>query len=165
MTDKNSALKLPWSPLSFSCQMLYSPGGERKRGGGGLSLQGKQPAAAHTVSVPSCPRTPEFTDHLYGSPGESQPGGGRAADLGGRSDRGPVCVHPRSNSLSFPSRCSGSSAVHPGGCSRPTADSRVPPAGSTGCEHTLQLHEAGKLCQTCPQPMSLHVCFTANRIL
>lgn len=27
------------------------------------------------------------------------------------------------------------------------ADGRVPPAGSTGCEHTLQLHEAGKVCQ------------------
>ncbi len=69
--------------------MLYSPGGEVFS-----ARHHTQPAADCTASATSCPvhRCAPITS---AEPGESQPGGGRAADLGDGSNRGPVCVHPR----------------------------------------------------------------------
>lgn len=98
--------------------MLYSPGGDVSLCKAPHSLL--QPAQCRYRPVLS--RIPESTEHLLRS---SQPGGGRAADLGDRSDRSPVCVHPRAERQHpLSSLClwwSALSALHPAGCSRSTA--------------------------------------------
>lgn len=127
--------------------------------GGGGSLQG----TAHRLlqPAPSCPerRSPPITST---EPGESQPGA-RAADLGDRSDRGPVRAHRRSTSCSLPFSPTGGVRGSPpivqaaARVQQPdAADGRVPPAGSTGWRHTLTAAWGRESVSTCPQPMSLH---------
>ena len=152
--------------------MLYSPGGSfffffffftaRHR---------TQPCCSpHTVRpVPSCPGT---ATGVYRSPlrttEESQPAGGRAADLGDRCDRGPACVHlrPEKQQPARPAAgggggdgdggvralCSSSSRWLAFNSRTQPVDSRVPPAGSyrlraTPAPAARGGGEAGKLCQ------------------
>lgn len=127
--------------------MLYSPGGD-------VSLQGTtQPAAARTVSVPSCP-VPDTGVHRAPS---AELTTRRRQSSWPRWQKWPqsrVCPSPSREAASaffslfvvVSALCSSSSRLLAFN-SRTQPDSRVPPAGSTGSEHPLQLHEAGKLCQ------------------
>lgn len=155
--------------------MLYSPGG------GMFHCK-----VVHTVccspqsvrTVLCCPgqRRPPNTS---AEPGESQPGGGRAADLGDWSDRGPACVHPppeKMKQLSFSlsdlvpvarflrSPVSSFQLFVQSAARTQQSDSRVAPSGSTCSEPPLQLHEAAN-CVNLPaanEPAFVH---TANWIL
>ncbi len=155
--------------FSVSHQMLYSCFILQ---GEGRGVHRKAPAATCKVSVASCPdhRSPPITS---AEPGESQPGGGRAADLGDWSNRGPVLVHPRSEKKQQPlfavslstlvlvvrALCSSSSrllAFNSG--TQPTVEYHLLALQAPSTRYSCKRRWSRETVSSRLQPMSLHVC-------
>lgn len=134
------------------------------RGGGFTAKPYTAPAVARKVSAPSCPGRggPQITS---AERGESQPGGGRAADLDDWSDRGPVRAHVRPEqvqkvSWSFYRRPGGRRSLLSTLSNRQLAfNSRVPPAGSQApsTRYSCMRRWSRETVSTRLQPMSPHV--------